>query len=369
MSYLMSNADTRLVRSQFWGVLVVAGLSSCLCGQVNETYFKRESGDWHTASGWTGGVPNSDVTARFWSGDYPQEQTITIDRDATVNWLIFEDSLPESQFDLTNDPLTVIFNGENSPTLTIDQLISVWSSYASVGVKFNGLNIEMGNGINFGSFNGSNDVTTGPTGNPIAFRLEDSTLRTDYPTGIVGSVYNTAISLSNSLWSDLSDDSAAEDGFLNLREGSSLSLENRSRMALDFSNSSVTSVSGTASITGDTTHTGKIELSPGSTLIFGQQDDTRNKSAVVSGNVLGDGAIVVNGPNYHLSLTGSNSFSGGLYLEDGVTRVSRGGNTGAIDNTIHFDGGELRFLDADNFYTSTWNVKSDSTISTDSGLV
>lgn len=369
MSYLMSNADTRLVRSQFWGVLVVAGLGSCLCGQVNDTYFKRESGNWHTASDWTRGVPNSDVNARFWSGSYPESQRITIDRNATVKRLIFEDALPDSGFDPTNDPLSVIFSGENSPTLTINQLISVWSSYASVGVKFKGLNIEMGNGINFGSFKGSNDATTGPDGGLIAFRLEDSTLRTDYPTGIIGSVYNTAISLSNSVWSDLSDDSAAEDGFLNLREGSSLTLETGSRMALDFSNTGVTSVVGTASITGDTTQTGNIELRPGSTLIFGQQDDTRSKSAEVSGNVLGDGAIVINGPNYHLSLTGSNSFSGGLYLEDGVTRVSRGGNTGAIDNTIHFDGGELQFLEADNFYTSTWNVKADSTISTDSGLV
>ena len=320
-------------------VLVVAGLNSCLSGQVQDTYFRRESGNWHTSTDWTRGVPNTEFNARFWSGSYPETQTITIDRDATAYRLVFNDALPDSPFELTNDPLYVRFNGVNSPTLTVDRVIQLRSRYRLVDVRFTGLNIEMGNGIDFLSLNGSNDSTTGPTGNPMIFSLVNSTLRTDYPTGVEGPVYNTAISLSNSVWRDFTDDRAEGDGFLNLVEGSSLSLTGGSRMALDFSNSNVTSVSGTASITGDTTHTGRIELSRGSTLIFGQQDDTRSNSAAVSGDVVGDGAIVVNGPNYHLFFTGRKSFTGGLYLRDGEFTATSGSATGGLDNFIVFDGG------------------------------
>lgn len=334
----MLNADTRPLQMQILAIFFVAGLSSCLWGQ-GETYFRSESGNWHTGANWTDGVPNSEDIARFWSGSYPETQTITIDSNASAGKLIFEDALPDSGFDFTDDILTVRFKGVNKPTLAVEYAIGLQSIYELVDVKFTGLNIELPTGIDFGSFNGSNDYTTGPTGNRIKFSLVDSTLRTDYPTGIDGPAYNTAVSLSNSVWRDISDDSAAEDGFLNLADGSSLSLTKGSRMAVDFANIGVTSVSGTASITGSTSHTGSIELSPGSTLIFGQQDDTRNKSAGVSGNVQGDGAIVVNGPNYHVFFTGSKSFTGGIYLRDGQFTANSGPATGGLDNFMVFDGG------------------------------
>lgn len=306
---------------------------------ADDTFFRSESGNWYTPSNWNDGVPNSGVDARFWSGSYPTTQEVTITRHAKARRLIFEDSLSGSTFDPTDDPLAVRFRGVNKPTLTIDRVISLFSRYERVDVRFTDLNVELNNGINFLSLNGSNDFSNGPTGNPIVFSLVNSTLRTGYPAGIDEPAYNTSISLNNSVWEDLADDSLEADGFLNLKDGSSLTLTNGSRMALDFSNSSVTVVSGTASITGDVTHSGNIELRGGSTLIFGQQDDTRSNTAAVSGDVMGNGAIVVNGANYHLFFTGNKTFTGGLFLRDGQFTATSGFATGGLENFMVFDGG------------------------------
>ncbi|HBE71578.1 MAG TPA: hypothetical protein DDW52_25830, partial [Planctomycetaceae bacterium] len=88
---------------------------------------------------------------------------------------------------------------------------------------------------------------------------------------------------------------------------------------------------------------------------------TGNFSDTIGQNITGDGGLRITSGTR--TLTGSNSFSGGLFLDGGVTRVERGGNTGSISNTIHFDGGELQILESNIFAAETWNVISDSVIS------
>jgi autotransporter-associated beta strand protein len=121
-------------------------------------------------------------------------------------------------------------------------------------------------------------------------------------------------------------------------------------------------LAGDTRISGFLDGTGSVILDGGGSLILdpGQYD-------VVAQTISGVGALIVESGT--IKLTGSNTFSGGLFLEGGVTRVSRGGNTGGLDNTIHFDGGELQFLEGGNFVAPTWNVKSDSVISAANGQV
>ncbi|GAB5406574.1 MAG: hypothetical protein Aurels2KO_48050 [Aureliella sp.] len=101
---------------------------------------------------------------------------------------------------------------------------------------------------------------------------------------------------------------------------------------------------------------GSVTLSQGSALILnpGQYD-------LIAQSFSGAGALVVESGT--VRLTGSNTSSGGLFLNGGITQVYGGSRLGALDNTIHFDGGELQFLQSDNFRTENWNVRSDSVIS------
>lgn len=75
----------------------------------------------------------------------------------------------------------------------------------------------------------------------------------------------------------------------------------------------------------------------------------------------GAGGVVIR--NGEFAFAGSNSFSGGLFLESGILKIYGGGNTGALNNSIHFNGGKLSVLQDAILATANWHANSDSEFS------
>jgi len=73
---------------------------------------------------------------------------------------------------------------------------------------------------------------------------------------------------------------------------------------------------------------------------------TGTGTITLSGVMDGDGALVMNGPNYTLALTGTNTFTGGILINSGVLQINTDRNLGAVPgafavSNIVINGGTL----------------------------
>ncbi len=96
----------------------------------------------------------------------------------------------------------------------------------------------------------------------------------------------------------------------------------------------------------DFSSTGNIILDGATTgAVFGDPDGTATRSADLSGTISGTGGVVVANENYTVSLLGSNTFTGGIYLFRGTVSVGAGSNLGGLSNFLQFSGGTLHIYD------------------------
>lgn len=78
----------------------------------------------------------------------------------------------------------------------------------------------------------------------------------------------------------------------------------------------------------------------GATIDLGASDLTLLNSGSISGHVVGAGRLFKKGSGT-LTLSGANTFTGGLYLDAGVTNVTSDAGFGAASNPVYLRGGQL----------------------------
>ena len=114
------------------------------------------------------------------------------------------------------------------------------------------------------------------------------------------------------------------------------------------------------SFSGELLGDGDIRLFGGTLNLTGNQTDTINHK--FSGD---SGLRISNGIK---TLTSSNSFNGGLFLSGGTLRISSGSKTGALDNTIYFDGGTMELTQSNELHAANWHVDSASAFRSNTGV-
>ncbi|MEO1497136.1 MAG: autotransporter-associated beta strand repeat-containing protein [Planctomycetota bacterium] len=291
--------------------------------------------NWSDNNNWSDGRPQPGTAVVFRPDGAPDTQFIDFDQSASVASLQVRDDADT----FINSSVFTTIDGRAGTQLSISGALKVSSGSSIAG---NGSATLVLNGMNI-----------------FANRLETtSTLTTNGPGERFLRLVDTQLLLNedNSSSSDLRTLSnlvlRIESGSVLANVGSkrvslpvSSSLEFASGGTLDWDGSisgDVSVESGDARIANNTPISGPVTLSGGATtsLTFGASDGVASRSSNLTGVVAGGGRVVVD-PNYTLTLSGTNSFTGGLFLRGGTARVSRGSNLGGLNNFVQFEGGTL----------------------------
>jgi len=120
------------------------------------------------------------------------------------------------------------------------------------------------------------------------------------------------------------------------------------------------SVLGATRITGSLSGNGSIHTSGGLGGFVTVDYDTGDSIDPFDHSVSGSGGLKFERGKHQL--TQSSSFNGGLFLNGGEVTITSGSRTGALDNTIHFGGGQLNVPQTASLATQNWRVDGDSVI-------
>lgn len=195
---------------------------------------------------------------------------------------------------------------------------------------------------------GAIDVLAGHPGNVARLELRDSTVNSDMGFSVsphaILEIYGTSYTTGD----------ASHFGLVG--EGASF-LTGSSTLNSRIVNNGIWNVYDSTRLRGRLDGLGEVKLNSNSRLFL-----EYSGSDGISNSISGNGALVVDAG--HVVLDGNNSFTGGLYIEDGATvEVSRPGHTGGLANTIHFNGGDFIIDGSEGqyqYYTDKWKFNSDT---------
>ncbi len=345
-----------------WGILSVvvhlALAASPALAQYGVNFWETQGGgDWFDAENWSQEeVPNTSQWVKFRSGltvfGASRHLSVVVDIDGHANAGLME---VEASGDILGAfDVTAVFAGasRNSSVLNVGNLnvksdtLSV-SSNSDAVASFNNLRVE----TDWLKVTSEAEAALRHTTSLATLSSSNLVASSGFQVSGIGAELTINNSLVNV--SDPSKTSTVSDrGILRTRSNSALNINN---LRIDETGEWI--VEEDISYSGYLEGAGQVTIKNPSVLtLSGSQSDT------IALDFAGEGGLRVS--NGTKTLSGGNSFTGGLFLDGGVTQVSRGGNTGGLANTIHFNGGELRFTLANNFHTDQWNVMSDSVIST-----
>lgn len=320
-----------------WNRPIALALLACGCTvpALADTSW-TEDGDnnnWSNADNWTDGVATSGraIFAPFFG---PFTQTVTLDQNVTLSEILIEDWIgitSETRWDVE-----VTMTGEFGTSLNASTFrLSASEGNLDTGrAAANLINMtvnadprfELDEGgilaldLDNSSFNASTSDSL--TGTNLTLVLNNESVFGNSGNGLFTIGHNTDVTIAGGStlgWETFYDDA----------NGQSLTFEN-----------------GGGLITRDFGATGDIAVNGTDTfMIFGDPDATTARAAGISGSISGTGGVVVANDNYALSLLGSNSFTGGLYLLRGTVSVGAGSNLGGLSNFMEFFGGTLHIYD------------------------
>lgn len=320
-----------------WNRPIATALLACGCTvpALADTSWSEDgdNNNWSNADNWTDGVATSGraIFAPFFG---PFTQTVTLDQDVTLSEVLIEDWIgitSETRWDVE-----VTMTGEFGTSLnaTTFRLSASEGNLDTGRAAANLINMtvnadprfELDEGgilaldLDNSSFNASTSDSL--TGTNLTLVLNNESVFGNSGNGLFTIGHNTDVTIAGSStlgWETFYDDA----------NGQSLTFE-----------------SGGGLITRDFGATGDIAVNGTDTfMIFGDPDATTAYSAGISGSISGTGGVVVANDNYALSLLGSNSFTGGLYLLRGTVSVGTGSNLGGLSNFMEFFGGTLHIYD------------------------
>lgn len=321
-----------------WNRPIATALLFCCCTPLARADSSwTEDGDdtlWSNPDNWNTNTPGPGDSTNFNPAAGPFTQTVTIDSTVTVFDVLIRDwpgFTPHDRYDVE-----VTMTGEFGTSLNAN----TFTLSASEGSIDTGLAaaylIDM-------------EVNADPRftldeGGELLLSLDNSSFNAGTSDALTGT--NLTLLLDNE---SVFGNSAG--GLFTIGDNTAVTIAGGSTLGWrtsydDANGQSLTFESGGGIITHNFGATGDIAVNGTDTfMIFGDPDGTAARSAGISGSISGTGGVVVANDNYALSLLGSNSFTGGLYLLRGTVSVGAGSNLGGLSNFMEFFGGTLHIYD------------------------
>ena len=334
---------------------VVFGFAKDAHAQRN--YWTTESVDnfitnWDIGSNWSSDrVPSAHEGAFFDRGrglfyQTPGEVRVALGKNVRIAYLLFDDGRKPSSAVTPVLPLDLDAELKgNNRTLSVGNIDVIADARTNLGlhgetrVKLRDLTINNSGAI---------DVIAGHSGNVASLELRDATVNSNRgfsvsPQAIL-EIYGTTYTTGD----------ASHFGVVG--EGASL-LTGSSTLNSRIVNNGIWNVYDSTRLQGRLDGLGEVKLNSNSRLFLEYSGPDG-----ISNSISGNGSLVVEAGD--VVLDGDNSFTGGLYIEDGTSvTVSRPPNTGGLANTIHFNGGDFT-IDGTagqfQYYTDKWNFNSDT---------
>ena len=311
--------------------------------------------NWSDNNNWSNGRPQSGSMVVFRPDGAPDNQFVDFDQSASVASLQVRDNADT----FNNSSVFTTIDGRGGTQLSISGPLEVSSGSSLFGagsatLVLNGMNVFAN------SLETTDTLTTNGPGDKF-LRLVDTQLVLNdngTPTTPSRSLTNLVLRLeSDSFLANLGDRT------LFLSASSQLEFANGGVLGWDGAVSApVTVESGDARIAGSTSISGNVIMNESTTsLTFGASDGLTPGSSSISGDVGGSGRVVVD-PSYTLTLSGNNSFTGGLFLRGGTARVGAGPNLGGLTNFVQFEGGTLAT-------TQSFTIVIDAFVGGDGGAI
>lgn len=341
--------------------LVMIALLSFLPSQATAqiTTWRNGNGIWTNPASWTNGVPNASTLAQF-SG---------VDGEQRYSLLQFGTNL-NTAYSITFQSIDTHTNGfgprldyhfeqfdnvSNSRIDTGNILVRAVSgaSYTRMRVTIGAIADDYPINKHFTINMNRLDVSSNKSTAVAELHLNNATLN---GSNFVVDGSAARLGLHNSTFNGSGGLSRVNNGATLITSGTA----RLNNMNLQVSTGGEWLVYDDISFSGELLGDGDIWLFGGNLNLTGNQTDTIHHT--FSGDT---GLRISNGIK---TLTASNTFNGGLFLDGGTLKVSGGSRTGALDNTIHFNGGTFELTHSSELHTETWQVDSASAFRSNSGV-
>ncbi len=338
------------------GTLFVLGFAIMACTslcQAQYTYWDNSysAASWNHADAWSDGVPNGARVAYFRqpssagqigrktvyvNGDSVRASGITFDGGTHVTW--------SGGGSLSVGRIYALASGRDTPDNRFENLTL---DVASIEVESRGGG-AFATRYPTNALKLTNSNTTSHAGFDVSSEPASETSQTQSSLYIEGGSFTTTLA----------------DQYGNISENSRL-ITSRTILNTKIVNYGLWDVYDDTTLNGVLDGLGTIHLrnsgSDGYLLLTGATDHIHQK-------ITGVGALKIR--NGHYTLLTGNDFSGGLYLLDGgQVSVSGGSRLGALNNKIHFDGGQLNVTSSANISSYSIGINGQSRLNTNSNNV